>query len=593
MSLLNFQNIHYSVGGRVLLDGASLRIQKGERIGLLGRNGEGKSTLMRLLAGELEVDSGEIIGDASTRIACLPQNVPDDIDGTVFEVIASGLPGGDDSAHPVERLCSLLGLESWQLFEELSGGQKRRTLLGRALACEPDILLLDEPTNHLDLDGILWIEQFLQRFNGSVMFVTHDRAFLQRIATRIVELDRGQFTSWSCDYTTFLQRKEEFLVAEEKRWALFDKKLSQEEVWIRQGIKARRTRDEGRVRALEKLRKQRGERRERVGQARIQVHAGERSGSKVIDVKKISFAYDSGEERVDIVNDFSCKVMRGDRIGIIGPNGCGKTTLLNLMLNELAPTSGEVLHGTSLQVAYFDQHRDQLDPELTVFDNVADGNDTVTINGASRHVMGYLQEFLFPPDRVRLPVKRLSGGERARLLLARLFQRPSNVLVMDEPTNDLDTETLELLEARLLEYPGTLLLVSHDRQFLDNLCTSTVVFEGAGRIEEYVGGYSDWQRLQIAKKAEPASGKRNVKQPNPPPSEKRKLNNKEREAWKRLPGQIERLEQELCALQTDMSDADFYRKPADEVKGAAERSASLPVEIESAYTQWAALDERR
>ena len=331
MSLLNFQNIHYSVGGRVLLDGASLRIQKGERIGLLGRNGEGKSTLMRLLAGELEVDSGEIIGDASTRIACLPQNVPDDIDGTVFEVIASGLPGGDDSAHPVERLCSLLGLESWQLFEELSGGQKRRTLLGRALACEPDILLLDEPTNHLDLDGILWIEQFLQRFNGSVMFVTHDRAFLQRIATRIVELDRGQFTSWSCDYTTFLQRKEEFLVAEEKRWALFDKKLSQEEVWIRQGIKARRTRDEGRVRALEKLRKQRGERRERVGQARIQVHAGERSGSKVIDVKKISFAYDSGEERVDIVNDFSCKVMRGDRIGIIGPNGCGKTTLLNLI----------------------------------------------------------------------------------------------------------------------------------------------------------------------------------------------------------------------------------------------------------------------
>ncbi|MFT5240257.1 MAG: ATP-binding cassette subfamily F protein uup [Candidatus Promineifilaceae bacterium] len=593
MSLLNFQNIHYSVGGRVLLDDASLRIQKGERIGLLGRNGEGKSTLMRLLAGELEVDSGDIIGDASIRIACLPQNVPDDIDGTVFEVIASGLPGGDDSAHPVERLCSLLGLESWQLFEELSGGQKRRTLLGRALACEPDILLLDEPTNHLDLDGILWIEQFLQRFNGSVMFVTHDRAFLQRIATRIVELDRGQFTSWSCDYMTFLQRKEEFLVAEEKRWALFDKKLSQEEVWIRQGIKARRTRDEGRVRALEKLRKQRGERRERVGQARIQVHAGERSGSKVIDVKKISFAYDSGEERVDIVNDFSCKVMRGDRIGIIGPNGCGKTTLLNLMLNELAPTSGEVLHGTSLQVAYFDQHRDQLDPELTVFDNVADGNDTVTINGASRHVMGYLQEFLFPPDRVRLPVKRLSGGERARLLLARLFQRPSNVLVMDEPTNDLDTETLELLEARLLEYPGTLLLVSHDRQFLDNLCTSTVVFEGQGRIEEYVGGYSDWQRLQIAKKAQPVSNKSTVKQANPSSSEKRKRNNKERESWKRLPAEIERLEQELCVLQMTMADADFYRKPTDEVKRAAERSASLPVEIESAYTQWAALDERR
>ncbi|MDA1043672.1 MAG: ATP-binding cassette domain-containing protein [Verrucomicrobia bacterium] len=591
MSLLNCKNLHFSIGDRVLLDNASLQIEKGERIGLLGRNGEGKSTLLRILGGELEPDKGEVIGDGPVRVAGLPQIVPADIRGTVMSVIAAGLPRHASGDHPVERLGSLLGLDLDHPFVELSGGQKRRALLGRALAGEPDVLLLDEPTNHLDLDGILWIEKFLQRFNGSVIFVTHDRAFLQRLATRIVELDRGRLSSWACDYATFLQRKEEFLVGEEKQWAQFDKKLAQEEVWIRQGIKARRTRDEGRVRALERLREKRSERRARVGQANIRLQAAERSGQKVIDAKKISFAYPSETDSpIPIVHEFTTTIMRGDKVGIIGPNGCGKTTLLNLLLDRLKPQTGTVQHGTSLQVSYFDQHRDELESERSVFDNVADGNDKVMIDGVDRHVIGYLNEFLFSPDRVRMPVKHLSGGERCRLLLARLFTRPSNVLVMDEPTNDLDTETLELLEARLLEYPGTLLLVSHDRQFLDNLCTSSMVFEGDGIINEYVGGYTDWQnaiaRSSGAVKSRDNTGK-TMAAAGP-----RKLNNIEREEFKSLPARIEALEREEEELQARMSKADFYRGDPTTVKTAAKRSQIIPQEIESAYTRWSELSER-
>lgn len=588
MALLSLQSISLAYGGQPLLDEATLQLEKGERIGLLGRNGEGKSTLLGIVAGEIQPDHGKIVQQSGVTIAYLPQAVPAALSGCVRDIILEGMELDASQGSAAERLCSQLRIDPGADFESLSGGQKRRTLLARALVNEPDVLLLDEPTNHLDIRSIQWVESFLARYHGCLLFVTHDRAFLKSVCNRIVELDRGQLTSWSCDYPTFLRRKEEFLRAEEKHWAEFDKKLAKEEVWIRQGIKARRTRNEGRVRALKALRSERAERRERVGQANLRIQASSRSGRKVIDVEDLHFAYPD----LPIVDGLTTTIMRGDKVGLLGPNGCGKTTLLRLMLGQLEPQQGNVTHGTSLEVAYFDQHRVQLDETETVMDAVADGADRVTIQGQQRHVAGYLQDFLFAPDRIRQKVKSLSGGERNRLLLAKLFTEPSNLLVLDEPTNDLDTETLEMLEARLLDYPGTVLVVSHDRQFLDNLCSSTLVFEGGGVVGEYVGGYSDWQRMtqSSAKVSEPVPTSDVKVGSSGKPA--RKLSNREREEWKALPSSLEGMEQELATLQARMAEASFFRGDPDDIRTASERVSALPQEIEATFMRWAELDER-
>jgi ATP-binding cassette subfamily F protein uup len=601
MALIGCQDLECSFGGAPLLQRAQLQIERGERIGLLGRNGEGKSTLLKLLAMEIEPDAGTISYAAGVKVSRLAQDVPVDMNLPTEAVIRAGDPNSVED-HTVERLCSQFELDPAAMFDELSGGQKRKASLARALVKEPDVLLLDEPTNHLDLEGIRSLERFLERFAGSLVFVTHDRAFLQQLSTRIVELDRGSLTSWDCDYSTFLQRKEAFLVAEEARWAQFDKKLAKEEVWVRQGIKARRTRNEGRVRALKRLREERALRRQRVGTVKLNISSAERSGTKVIKVRGVGFSYGSPDEEAGgelpgspILSDFSTEILRGDRIGIIGPNGCGKTTLLHLLLGKLEPQQGTVKHGTRLEVAYFDQHREQLDPGKTVLDNISDGRDRVLIDGQSRHVIGYLGDFLFSPDRARQPVSALSGGERNRLLLARLFTQPANVLVLDEPTNDLDTETLELLEARLLEFAGTVLLVSHDRSFLDNVVSSSIIFEAPGVLREYAGGYTDWQE-SLAMQAR-ASGARPSKLSSPKrvradAAGARKLSNREREEWKRLPTQIETLETELAELGKAMVDPAFFRGNPDVVRRSTERARSLPGEIEQAFERWAELDAR-
>jgi ABC transport system ATP-binding/permease protein len=588
MSLINCQNLSMSFGGPILLDNISLIIGKNERVGLLGRNGEGKSTLLKILNNEFSPNSGRILRAASLIVSYLPQNVPADYDeSTVAEIIKNGLRSADaDKEHHVERLCTLLMLEPEQHFSELSGGQKRRTLLGKALACDPDLLILDEPTNHLDIDSIKWLENFLSRFNGSILFVTHDRSFLQNIATRILELDRGNLTSWECDYPTYLKRKKQLIDGEMEQWAQFDKKLAKEEAWIRQGIKARRTRNEGRVRALEKLRDDRRARREQQGEANIRIHDAQTSGRKVITAKNVFFSYDN----LNILSDFSTSIIRGDKIGIIGDNGCGKTTLLNILLGKLQPQSGTVKHGSKLEIAYFDQHRHELNEKETVFENLADGGDTVNVAGKPRHVISYLEDFLFSPERSKQPVYCLSGGERNRLLLAKLFVEASNVLVLDEPTNDLDAETLELLEMRLLEYQGTILVVSHDRMFLDNICTKTIVFEN-GEVNEYVGGYSDWQFFvqknnQELKKSKPLKvvEQRGVN---------KKLSNKEREEWNKLPDLIMEYEMELEKLQILLADPDFFKKDPYVIKQKTERATKLPNIIDASFERWEELDQRK
>ncbi len=597
MALISCQNLRIAFGGRALLEGAILHVDRGERIGLVGRNGEGKSTLLKIVAGQIDPDQGELHREAGVRIAYLPQEVPHGLEGTVADVIAAGVPQHADPHHTVQRLTSLLLLDPSEPFEQLSGGQKRRTLLGCALAGEPDLLLLDEPTNHLDIDSIEWLEGFLARWNGSVLFVTHDRAFLQRLATRIVELDRGSLTSWSCDYPTYLERKEELLASEERAWELQDRKLAAEEAWIRRGIKARRTRNEGRVRALQRLRAERQERRQRVGQVRMAIQEAGRSGAKVITAEHLDFAW---PDQV-IVRDFSTTIVRNDVVGLIGPNGCGKTTLLSLLLGTLEPDSGSVTHGHSLQVSYFDQHRTELDGDATVVDSLADGNEWVIVGDQKRHVFAYLEDFLFSPERARQPVRSLSGGERNRLLLARLFARPANVLVLDEPTNDLDAETLELLEARLADFGGTALLVSHDRRFLDHLCTSTLVFEGEGRVKEYVGGYTDWRRTVARNRADaaaasvPGSGSLHGSKDAAPDrsgagARPPKLSYDQKKEWEALPGRIEALEGELETLHTTMADAAFYRGDAEDIRTATERAQTLPADIEAAYERWAELD---
>ena len=497
MPLLTLDHISHAFGHLPLLDDVSLQLEPRERVSIIGRNGTGKSTLLQILSGEMPPDSGAVWHQPALRVARLVQDVPLTSEKSVFDVVAEGLAGleGHDAEdwrrdHKVDLVLSRLALDGTANVDTLSGGWRRRVLLARALVAEPDVLLLDEPTNHLDIEAISWLENFLAEYQGAVVFVTHDRAFLQRLATRIVELDRGQLTSWPGDYATFLQKKEDWLANEAGLQDKFDKKLAQEEVWIRQGVKARRTRDEGRVKALMAMRAERAGRRGVMGNVSMRIDKADASGKMVFEAEHLRKGYGA----LVVVGDFSTRIMRGDRVGLIGPNGAGKTTLLRLLLENIQPDSGTMRHGANMQIAYFDQQREQLDPERTVFDTVGEGNDTVTVNGQTKHVHGYLRDFLFGPERARSPVKALSSGERNRLLLARLFTRPANVLVMDEPTNDLDLETLELLEAQLVEWPGTLLLVSHDRVFLDNVVTSTIVFEGDGRIGEFVGGYADWLR---------------------------------------------------------------------------------------------------
>ena len=628
MALIWMNDVSVSFGGPLLLDGASLRIEEGERIGLLGRNGAGKSTLLKLLNGDIPPDRGEIVKAGDIRVALLPQDIPDDLSGSVYDVVASGgqehldllrqyhelatqLAGGSDEDllkkleqvqhqletsgawhfhQQVEKVVTLTSLDENAEFRLLSAGMKRRVFLARALANDPDLLLLDEPTNHLDITSILWLEDFLLKFSKTIIFVTHDRAFLQKMATRIVEVDRSRLLSFDCDYGTYLERRQAMLDAEEKTWQEFDKKLAREEVWVRQGIKARRTRNEGRVRALKKLRLERELRRERAGNIRIAVQEADRSGRLVVDAQKIYFAFDENK----IIENFSTTIIRGDRIGIIGPNGSGKTTLLRLLLGELTPQRGRLRLGAGLQVAYFDQLRAQLDEDRSLKDNIADGYENVFVNGAPRHIIGYLQDFLFPPEQVLSPVRALSGGERNRLLLAKLFSIPSNVLVLDEPTNDLDTETLEMLEQRLLEYSGTILLVSHDRAFLNNVVTSTIVFEGDGRLEEYVGGYDDWlnQRRKPATPLAPKATREEKPRRQKALQEKRKLSFKESRELEALPQAIEALEKEKAEIIAALSSPEFYtRSGPNQVSAANTRLEELEEELDLSYRRWEELEE--
>ena len=622
MSLVNLVKVDYSVGGPLLIEHADLAIERGERICVVGRNGAGKSTLLRLIAGEIRADAGEVRVQSDVRIARLAQEVPHDVAGPVVDVVAGALghigallaefhhlshhleQAGNTEAlaavqaridaergwnidQRVTNVLTRLQLPEEDDFASLSGGMKRRVLLARALVLEPDVLLLDEPTNHLDIDAIAWLEQLLLSFAGSLVFVTHDRRFLRALATRIVEIDRGNVTSWPGDYDNYLRRREERAHAEAQANAHFERKLAQEEVWIRQGIKARRTRNEGRVRALESMRRERAARREAAGTAKLRLGAASASGRRVIAVDDIRFAY-GGQP---IIAGLTTTILRGDRVGVIGANGSGKTTLLKLLLGEIAPQSGEVTLGTGLEMAYFDQHRVQLREDLSALDNVSEGAEYIEVGGARKHALGYLQDFLFSPERARAPITALSGGERNRLLLAKLFARPSNLLVMDEPTNDLDVETLELLEEMLASYDGTLILVSHDREFIDRVVTSTLVLEGDGRVGEYVGGYSDWQRQiaqPVARKAESVQNRKAATATTAPL--KRKLTYKEGRELEQLPARIEQLETELASLNAQLQDPAFYQQGGSAIAAANQEISARQAELDSAYSRWQELE---
>ena len=617
MALVSLQSVNVGFGGPLLLEGVDLSIDRGERVCLVGRNGTGKSTIMRLITGEVKPDGGKIVYQQGVRITLLTQEVPQALTGSVFDVVSSAFgeqgtllaqyhhvnarlahdhseklmaeledvqhkfesAGGWQMQQKIETILTRLQLPEDSEFSELSGGLKRRVLLAKALAGEPDLLLLDEPTNHLDIDSIAWLEEFLLSFGGTLLFVTHDRALLQKLATRIVDLDRGRLTSWPGSYHAYLELKQAALDAESVENAKFDKKLAAEEVWIRQGVKARRTRNEGRVRALKELRRVRSERREVTGAARMQMQEAERTGKLVIEAQGVGHSYNDNV----VIRDFSTTILRGDKVGIIGPNGSGKTTLLKILLGELKPQKGRVKHGTNLEVAYLDQHREQLDDEKTVQDNVAYGSDHVTINGNQRHVIGYLQDFLFAPARARSPVKVLSGGERNRLLLAKLFTKPSNVLVLDEPTNDLDIETLDLLEELLMDYPGTVLLVSHDRAFINNVVTNTLVLEGEGRVNEYVGGYDDWLRQSKRKTASPDLPVRMDEKKEAPIPQKvkpRKLSFKEQK-------ELDAEHQQIIAA---MADPEFYRKSGNKIASTRARLEVLEKEQAETYKRWEELE---
>jgi len=627
MAQISINNISISFGGPRVLDGATLRIDPGERIGLLGRNGSGKSTLMKTMNGDIVPDEGDIIKNGDVKIDMLPQDVPDDLPGTVYDVVASGgqefidrlqeyheltlriARQGEDklikklenSQHKLETsgawhyhqrvgmVIKMTGLDENALFKNMSAGLKRRVFLARALVNEPDILLLDEPTNHLDINSILWLEDFLLKCEHTIMFVTHDRAFLKKLSTRIVEIDRGRLISFGCDYRSYLERREALLETQEKHAMDFDKKLAKEEAWIRQGIKARRTRNEGRVRALMKMRQERSRRRETQGSARLVIQEAERSGRLVVDADKISFAY--GDTK--IIENFSTTIMRADRVGIIGPNGCGKTTLLKVLLGELAPQKGRIRLGTRIRIAYFDQLRAQLDESMNLKENIAGKGDKVFVGSVPRHIVGYLKDFLFSREQIMAPVRSLSGGERNRLLLAKLFATPSNVMVLDEPTNDLDAETLELFEERLMEYSGTVLMVSHDRAFLNNVVTSTIVFEEPFCLQEYVGGYDDWlSQRKVHAEASTAAQKQGKPKNAKPLKEKSKLSYRESRELDELPKRIDEMEEEKRILIATLNEPEFYVKnDAGTIKATNEKLEDLERKLDKAYGRWNELED--
>ena len=630
MILLTLKNLSLAYGHQHLLRDVNFQIERGERVCLVGRNGAGKSTLFRVISDQVQVDDGEIWHPDTLRISYLEQEVPLDSTDTIFDVVAAGLGevgellaryhhvlhdishaeqqdlatlsalqheidvvDGWNIQQRVEMTLSRLDLQADKRLRDCSGGMRRRVLLAKALINQPDLLLLDEPTNHMDIAAIGWLEEYLLAYPGALMFITHDRTFLKNVATRIIELDRGVLTSFPGDYANYLRRKDEMLEAEARANAKFDKRLSEEEAWIRQGIKARRTRNEGRVRALQKMREQRRQRMELPGKVSLQVDSGEVTGKLVADLRDVSFAYSDHT----VIQNLSTRILRGDRVGIIGPNGSGKSTLLKLILGEIKPTAGKVVLGTRLDMAYFDQHRSQLDPEKSVRNNMSEGSDYVSVKGRPRHVIGYLRSFLFPPERVDEPVKNLSGGERNRLLLARLFTQPANMLVLDEPTNDLDVDTLELLEDLLLEYDGTLLLVSHDRTFLDNVVTSTLVFEGRGQVGDYVGGYEDWLRQRKPVEAAPAARARDdkptageAKPAKPKPADKVKLSFNEQRELQQLPSKIETLEEEQREIELLISQGDFYQQDKVLIKDTLARLDGIHAELSEAYSRGEYLD---
>lgn len=603
MAILTVEDLSIRFNGPPLLDGVDTVIEPGQRIGLLGRNGAGKSTFLKLIAGVLEPDHGKIQFPGASKVAMLSQDVPD-LSGSVRQIVSSGVTRTDSGEHDdwevdhkAEQITSRMSLDIDAEVGQMSSGMKRRVLLAKALVDSPDLLLLDEPTNHLDIDSIRWLEEFMLRWEKAYMFITHDRQFLRRLANRILEIEGGQLFDWTCDYDTFLKRKEDALAAQEKQDALFDKKLAEEEAWIRQGIKARRTRNEGRVRALKDLRLVRSERRDKVGTSNLQIQETQRSGNLVVRAKDLHFAREN--PRREIIGGFSTTIMRGDKVGIVGANGAGKTTLLKLLLGQLQPDTGEVKLGTNLQIAYFDQLREQLDSSKTVEEDVSDGYQTIDIGGTSRHVLGYLQDFLFTPSRARTPIKQLSGGERNRVLLAKLFAKPANIIILDEPTNDLDAETLEMLEERLVEYKGTLLVVSHDREFLNNVVSSTIVFESPigseMEINEYVGGYDDWLRISNRRIEEKAKAAKASADPvsNTAAAAKpagRKLSFKEQKELKDLPGKIEKLEAQIAAMHAEMADPQFYKRPGDQLAETQSELETLQSELAACYARWESLE---
>ncbi|WP_274012731.1 ABC transporter ATP-binding protein [Vibrio parahaemolyticus] len=633
MALLTIHNAQLAFGDHPLLDRAEFALQENERVCLVGRNGAGKSTLMKVLAGDILLDDGTIQITQDVVVSRLEQDPPRNQEGTVYEYVSGGLAeigeqlkiyhdlldlvAQDPSEKNINRLAkiqeqldhsnawrfddrvknvlSALKLSPDTLLRDLSGGWQRKAALARALVCDPDVLLLDEPTNHLDVTTIEWLENFLKDFKGSIIFISHDRAFIKSMATRIVDLDRGQLSSFPGDYDNYLLEKEEMLRVEEMQNAEFDKKLAQEEVWIRQGIKARRTRNEGRVRALKKLREERRDRREVQGKVNLNIDDASRSGKIVFEAENVSFAYDGKQ----IVDNFSFNIMRGDRIALIGPNGCGKSTVLKLLLGQIEAQSGRLHCGTKLEVAYFDQYREILDPEKTVIDNLADGKQEVMVGGRQRHALSYLQDFLFAPKRARTPVKALSGGEKNRLLLARILLKPNNLLILDEPTNDLDIETLELLEEMLANYQGTLLLVSHDREFVDNTVTTSWIFEGDGVIEEFVGGYHDAkqqrdQALAVRFSTEKPAKKEKVVEETPkttqPKNNSKKLSYKLQRELEALPAKLEQLESDIETLQEQVNDPEFFAKPVEQTQPVLEQLAALEQELEIAFERWEELE---
>ena len=646
MSLINIRDLTLAFGADPLLDGINLNIEPGEKIALLGRNGCGKSTLLKVIGGVQPADEGVIEISQGIKIATLEQQLPDDTPDHVYDVVAEGLGEagkliaafeacsheayseeqmqrmGDLQSRidqlngwtikpQIDATISRLSLPAEALFSSLSGGLRRRVLLARALVQEPDLLLLDEPTNHLDIEAIDWLEEFTKGYRGAVLLVTHDRSFMQAVATRIVEIERGRLISFPGNYSNFLRRRADLLAAEADADAKFDKRLSEEEVWIRQGIKARRTRNEGRVRALEQMRRERSERRQAVGKSKLNLNSGEKSGKLVIEAEGVSFRWPAPpaaegvepEQPKTILSNFDTTIMRGDRIGIVGPNGCGKSTLIQLLLQQIEPDSGEIRHGTKLLPLYFDQLRATLDDEMSIADNVAEGDSHVEVNGQRKHIIGYLQDFLFAPARARTPVKALSGGERARVLLAKLFTQPGNLLILDEPTNDLDIETLELLEELLASYTGTLLLISHDRTFLNNLVTSTLVFESTG-VKEYVGGYDDWlrqRRRPSSATAETANsspknskpGQNTSAKPASAPKQKtKKLGYKEQRELDQLPDKLAQLEHAIGQIHQKMSETEFFQQPADQIAKVQQQLENEEAALEKTFERWEFLEQK-